>query len=89
MITLVYSKKFLTERKKFVKHNLVRTRDVGAALRFFVDNPSHPSLQIEKLGGTNIWTIRIDSGNRIFFIWIDNQTAVLIDIGPHDKNRKY
>ena len=89
MITIVYSKKYLSERKKFVKHNLIRARNIVAALRFFVDNPSHPSLHLEKLGGSNIWTIRLDSGNRIFFQWFNNETAVLIDVGPHDKYNKY
>ena len=89
MITLVYSKKYLTARKKFVRHNLVRARNLNSTLKFFVDNPTHPSLRTEKLRGTDVWTIRIDEKNGIFFIWWNRETAVLIDVGPHDKYRKY
>jgi len=44
---------------------------------------------MEKLKGSLYWTIRISLSNRIFFIWIDKKTALLIDIGPHDKYRKF
>jgi len=55
----------------------------------FISNPAHPGLKLEKLRGTKIWTIRIDKGNRIFLTWIDKSTALFIDIGQHDKYRKY
>lgn len=54
-----------------------------------MNNPNHPSLNLEKLKGSDYWTIRIDKGNRIFFKWIDKTEALFIDIGKHDKYRKY
>ncbi|MEK7573815.1 MAG: plasmid stabilization protein [Patescibacteria group bacterium] len=58
-------------------------------LSILAKNPKHPSLKLEKLKGSRVWTIRIDKGNRIFLFWVDLRTALLIDIGKHDKYRKY
>ncbi len=89
MIIIAYSSKYLAARKKFLKNNSKLLDKTIKAIFLFVKNPKHPSLNLEKLKGTKIWTIRIDTGNRIFFYWIDESTALFIDIGKHDKYRKY
>lgn len=89
MITLLKTSEYQKARNKYVKNNLRNTDALIKTLDIFVQNPTHPSLNLEKLGGTKLWTIRIDSGNRIFFAWIDESTALLIDVGKHDKYRKY
>ena len=89
MITLVRSQRFENERRKFVKNSPQRAENLIKSLQRFVGNPRYPSLHIEKLQGSKIWTIRIDLGNRIFFLWINQTTALLIDIGPHDKYRQF
>ena len=89
MIIIKYSSKYLTERRKFLKNNAHLSEKTIRTISSFVKNPQHPSLNLEKLRGGLIWTIRIDRGNRIFFAWIDKQTALFIDIGKHDKYRKY
>lgn len=58
-------------------------------LKKFSHNPNHPSLRLEKLHGSKIWTVRIDKGNRIFLAWIDTSTVLLVDIGKHDKYRRH
>ena len=78
MIIILKTSRYQKERNKFIK-----------TINKFVHNPIHPSLHLEKLGGTKLWTIRIDRGNRIFFTWVDEKKALLIDIGKHDKYRKY
>lgn len=75
--------------KGFVKNNKRNAENIKKALKLLKENPHHPSLNLEKLKGSNIWTIRIDRGNRIFFSWIDKTTALFMDIGRHDKYRKY
>lgn len=75
--------------KGFVKNNKRNAENTQKALKIFKENPRHPSLNLEKLGGTKLYTIRIDKGNRIFFSWIEKEKALLIDIGKHDKYRKY
>ena len=89
MITIQYSPKYLSARKRFLKNNFDLLNKTLKAISLFISNPIHPSLNLEKLKGSKIWTIRIDRGNRIFFSWIDKKTALFIDIGPHDKYRKY
>lgn len=89
MIVLEYSNNFLDSRKKYLKGNPVKVEKVIKALTFFVNNPRHPSLNTEKLANSSVWTMRIDKGDRIFFAWKDDNTALLLDIGKHDKYRKF
>lgn len=89
MIIILKTSRYERERNKFVKKNAKRANALIKTLHYFAYNPTHPSLNLEKLGGSEIWTIRIDKSNRIFLSWIDKKTAILIDIGKHDKYRKY
>lgn len=89
MLELLYSQQFIRERKKFTKKSVQRVNSVDKCLKLFTHNPQHPSLRIEKLVGTDIWTIRVDIANRIFFIWQNTSRALLLDIGRHDKYRQY
>ena len=69
--------------RKFIKRNKERSRAVKETLRRFQIDPSHPSLHVEKLSGSDTWTIRIDSGNRLL-----GDTAIFFYVGPHDAYRK-
>ena len=89
MVQLQYFSKYLSSRAKFLKNNPNLFGKTTKAIFLFVDNPKHPSLNLEKLKGSSYWTIRIDKGNRIFFIWINKTTALFIDIGKHDMYKKY
>ena len=75
--------------KNFVKNNKRNAQNIKKALTLFKENQRHPSLSLEKLKGSRIWTIRIDKGNRIFFSWINKTTVLFLDIGKHDKYRRY
>ena len=89
MVKLQLSNRYQHEAKHFVNKNKTNLDAIKKTLRLFLQNPSHPSLKMEKLKGSLYWTIRISLSNRIFFIWIDKKTALLIDIGQHDKYRKF
>ena len=89
MLKIQHSTRYLSSRKKFLKNNLEALDKTIKAISLFVKNPRHPSLNLEKMKGSHFWTIRIDKGNRIFFIWRDKETALFLDIGKHDKYRKY
>jgi len=89
MITIQYSSRYLSSRKKFLKNNTQLLNKTIKTISLFASNPKHPSLRIEKLKGSPVWTVRIDKGNRIFFSWINEKTALFIDIGQHDKYRRY
>lgn len=88
-IEITYSSKYLSERKRFLKNNVGRLSKTIKTIRIFTKNPQHPSLHLEKLKGNPIWTMRIDKGNRIFFSWVNDKSALFLDIGPHDKYRRY
>lgn len=89
MIELKKADKFDHERKKFIKNNRTLAEKVIKVLTLFITHSKHPSLHLEKLQGSEVWTIRIDKGNRIFFVWLDENTVLLLDIGKHDKYREY
>lgn len=89
MITIVRSKRFEREYKKFVKRNLPRAESIIKALTLFVSNPQHPSLNVEKLKGSNVWSIRLSESNRLFFLWINEAKIILVDVGVHDRYNDY
>ncbi len=79
---------FETTYHKFTKRNPKRVRAIDRVLEIFASNPQHPSLQLEKLVSGEIWTIRVDRGNRLFFIWADGKdTAIFFLVGAHDLYR--
>lgn len=87
---LEYSSHFLSERKKYVKNNRQRFKDYKKAVSLFTSNSSHPSLNLEKLQNSkHVYTIRLNKGDRIFFVWKEENIALFIDIGKHDKYRRY
>ncbi|HCM81868.1 MAG: hypothetical protein UV63_C0036G0013 [Microgenomates group bacterium GW2011_GWC1_43_11] len=77
--------KFHGTCKQFVRRNSARKRHVYKTLLCFRNNPSYPSLHIEKLSHSDIWTIRLDKGNRLFFFWNKTKdTAIFFFVGHHD-----
>ena len=89
MTTIHYSDYYLSQRKKYLKNNSKQVELVIAKIKLFLRNPHHPGLNLEKLKGSSVWTIRINKGDRIFFYWIKASQALFIDIGAHDKYRRY
>lgn len=77
--------------KKFVANNKKNAQAIKKALTLFKENPNHPSLNLEKLQNTKgVYTVRlINKSDRIFFVWIEKNTVLFIDIGKHDKYRKF
>ncbi len=89
-IKLEYSQYFLSERKKYLKHDKKRFDNFKKSVMLFVSNPIHPSLNTEKLHNTkSVYTIRLNKSDRIFFTWKEKNTAIFIDVGKHDKYKKY
>lgn len=77
----------------------LRSRDetyvvaVEQALERFVENERHPGLHFEKLSGTrDIFTIRINRGDRIFLRRRTDAVGTIydvMDIGSHDLYRRH
>lgn len=82
------TRKFLKERKKWTRGNNRREKQLKQTFLLFTQNPKHPSLNLEKLSGSDIWTIRVDRGSRLFFMWADEEeTAIFFFVGHHDAYR--
>lgn len=88
-VKIGFTPKYKRELKRFVKHNKQRALEVKYAIDLLVQNPKHPGLHTEKLGGSDTWTIRLSEGNRLFFLWEEGTTITLIDIGSHDRYKSY
>ena len=58
-------------------------RALDKALKFFMVNPRHPSLRVQKLPGTPIWYARISRVYRFTFQYRDD-TVILRRAGKHD-----
>jgi len=85
MPTVHFDPQFEQSYKLFTKRNTKIKLKIIKTLQIFTKNQKHPSLHLEKLHGKRIWTIRIDKGNRIFFIWSEKKdTAIFFLVGKHD-----
>lgn len=62
------------------------------AVSNFLEDPSRPSLNLEKLrGNEDYWSIRINAGYRILLRLepdLEGDVFRLMDIGPHDVYRR-
>jgi Txe/YoeB family toxin of Txe-Axe toxin-antitoxin module len=67
--------------------NIVFHSSFEKRLKIFTkNNIHHPSLNTEKLSGSDIWSIRIDQGNRLFYVK-DGDDAIFFAVGSHDMYR--
>jgi len=83
-----YHPRFLSSFKRFARRNTQLQKQVNEKLLFFEKYPTHPSFHLEKLIKTKIWSIRLNKGNRLFFVWNKTKdTAIFFFIGPHDAYR--
>jgi len=87
-IKIERTKRFDRELKKYLQNNPIKLVKYGQSLQKFVNNPLRPGLKTEKIT-SSVWTFRIDYSDRVFFIWVDKKTVLLISVGPHDKYRQY
>lgn len=89
MPTVTLTEQFYRARKTFTKRSRQKEDQLRQAFAYFSKNPKHPSLYLEKLSGQEMWTIRVDKGNRLFFIWSnEGDTAIFFYIGSHDAYKK-
>lgn len=61
------------------------------AVRNLLEDPSRPSLNLEKLRGTEYWSIRVNLGYRILLRPepdLEGDVFRLMDVGPHDIYRR-
>lgn len=79
---ITYSKNFLKHYKKLsnAEKNQFKNK-----IKFFIENPTHPSLRTKKIKGLdNTWESSINMDIRIIWFYQDDELIFLIDIGHHD-----
>jgi len=82
-----YSGRFLKSLHKLQKSNPSTLKKIGKSIKYFSQNPNHPSLKLHKLGGNlkDYYSFSASSNIRIIFTWKDEDTILLYKIGTHDE----
>ena len=79
---ITYSKDF---KKHYKKLSEVEKKQTKKKIKFFVENPTHPSLRTKKIQGTDgIWESSVNMDIRIIWFYENNELIFLLDIGHHD-----
>lgn len=76
-----FSSKF---QKRFKKLHPLLKNKFAKQLELILTNPRHPSLNIKKMGGLDIFEARLNYHNRFIFK-IVNDEIWFYSIGPHDE----
>lgn len=63
-------------------------KQLNAKLLVFEASRYHPGLHIEKLGGSDLHSFRVNQNFRVIFRQLKNNIAELIFIASHDVYRK-
>ncbi len=76
----------LTERfeRSFARLTKAEMQTVRKAVDLLSDNPGHPSLQVKKMKGKDIWEARASRSLRMTFE-MSGETILMRNVGEHDK----
>lgn len=77
---------FVKKLNKLTNKNSRLEIKIESKLKLFVLNKNHNSLRLHKIksGGVDMWSISVDMGLRIMFVYRD-YGILLITIGSHDE----
>lgn len=77
---------FVKKLKKLISKNSLLQIKIRSKLKLFSLNKNHNSLRLHKIksSGVEMWSISVDMGLRIMFVYRD-YGILLIDIGGHDE----
>lgn len=87
MMKIVWDSGFKKNYKKKMSHSFLLKKCFWNSLDLFIKNPFDKRLRTHKLSGElkDCWAFSINYKYRIVFEFIDDNTALLIDIGTHDE----
>src|SRR3990172_6495332 len=77
---------FVKKYKKLISKNSLLQIKIRSKLKLFSLNKNHNSLRLHKIksNGVDMWSISVDMGLRIMFVYRD-YGILLINIGGHDE----
>ncbi|MCL6635154.1 MAG: type II toxin-antitoxin system YafQ family toxin [Peptococcaceae bacterium] len=87
MISLIWGSSFKRSFRKTIENNRYMKKKFVETIGIFVEDPFHPALRTHKLSGRlkGLWAFSIDYDCRVIFMFLDDGSALLIDIGTHDE----
>lgn len=87
MIKLTWNKNFERALKRYVKKHPDKEPRIKEKLKLFTEEPYAAELRNHKLSGRlkDLRAIVVEYDCRIVFQFIDEQTALLINIGSHEE----
>ncbi len=82
-----FSSSFKRAFKKRIKGNGNLEAKFWQKLEQFTVDPFDPGLKTHKLSGKlkEFWSFSVDYDERVLFYFIEDEKAVLVDIGSHDE----
>lgn len=84
---ITYSKAF---KKHYKRLNDVEKKQTKKQLKFFIENPLHPSLRTKKIqGAEGMWESSVNMDIRIIWFYENNELILLLDIGHHEILNKF
>ena len=87
MIKLIWNKNFEKSLKRYVKKHPEKESKIKEKLKLFTEEPFSPELKNHKLSGKlkDLRAIVVEYDCRIVLKFIDEGTALLINIGSHEE----
>ncbi|PIQ71512.1 type II toxin-antitoxin system mRNA interferase toxin, RelE/StbE family [Candidatus Roizmanbacteria bacterium CG_4_9_14_3_um_filter_33_18] len=83
-MNIYLSKNFSKAFEKLTKNNFLLKDKIKAKVKFFTENPKHPSLKLHKLKGKMVedWSFSVEGDIRVVLTYIDDG-VLFVDIGSH------
>ena len=87
MLQITYTERF---QKSYKKLSSEEKQQFKRKLAMFAANPTHPSLRVKRIQGTNdLFEFSVNMDIRVIWFYDEDTIAALIDIGHHDILKKY
>jgi addiction module RelE/StbE family toxin len=87
MIKLAWTKNFEKSLKRYIKKHPEKETKIKEKLKLFTEEPFSPELRNHRLSGKlkELRAIVVEYDCRIVFKFIEEDTALIIDIGSHEE----
>ncbi len=86
-MTIRYSREFERNLRKLKKANSSKLKLVLKKIRYFSENPNHPSLRFHRLSGglKEYFSFSVGANFRIIFSWKSEEEVLFYKLGTHDE----
>ena len=87
MLQITYTERF---QKSYKKLSAEEKQQFKNKLSMFSVNPTHPSLRVKRIQGTNdLFEFSVNMDKRVIWFYEEDTIVALVDIGHHDILKKY